>query len=610
MMAAMAAIHRYRTALLTCALFFMVSYNAFLYFFTAYPFNVPRNYMADPIPTRRALAREIMEVQREIEVRTEFSKEVDRSWGKRLLVVASELDPRVATSQREVKVLVSPALSRPTGSASDLGQLRRVCPERYRGRAFDEDMKGNWETVPCQSEKFRDVLTIVLPAKGWTAQRIQKVINIVRKYSDVDIVVLTHGHMEESLEGASVVVKRFGLHTTESKALNSIISTVRTPYLFVGHSLVSFDEETNLERLVRVLEDNPEVGVASGAYKDTKGIWRHGCLQGTAENYELEYVRGYEHSHNECMYCDDVLGPFVVRTEFLKAVFLTETMEGPVMYRDWFLNVHLARKLVMTCPDVMFYVDSEPTLSRNDWFKIAQKWSIEHILPPEGEGIRFSCDEAQISCNNLMKSVSSFLVPPCCREIFRKELQYVQDCADEIGLHYELNAGSLLGAVKMDGMLPWDFDSDIIPDCGDKSVWMSKGRECLAKKGCTLKTVLGSYWTSTCNVSTVDLNCYENRTKKLTADYSKVPTVILFNGIATRVPLNPGRTVRNYFGEEYLKHAVHWRYSSNAIFPVDDGSGQTPGLWSNCIVPSFHSCIDHFPVDGNIKFHKSRCKKP
>ncbi|XP_068225727.1 uncharacterized protein [Palaemon carinicauda] len=606
-MSAMAAIHRYRTALLLSALLFMASYNAFLYFFTAYPFNVPKNYMPDPIPTRRALARKIMEVQREIESKTELSKDVDISWAKKLLIVASELDPRVAVSVKDAKLLDPSTMLRQTESASNLSQVRKVCRERYRGRAFDEEMKQNWEVIPCASQKFRDVLTVILPAKSWTHMRMQHIISNIRKYYDVDIVVLTHGHTGDSLEGTNVLEERFGAQTSESVAVNSVMSSIRTPYLFLGHSLVNFDEETNLERLVRVLEDNPGVGVASGAYRDTMGIWNHGCLQGTAENYQLEYVTGYEHSHNECMYCDDVLGPFVVRTEFLKSVPLTETMEGPIMFRDWFLNVHLARKLVMSCPDVMYHVSSEPTLNRDDWLEIAQKWSIERIKPPATESIRFSCDEAQISCKNLMKSVSSFLVPPCCRDIFRKELQYVQDCAEEIGLHYELNAGSLLGAVKMDGMLPWDFDSDIIPDCDDKSVWMSKGKECLAKKGCTLKTVLGTYWTSTCNVSTIDLNCYENRTKKLTADYIKVPTKILFNGIPTRVPYNPGRTVRNYFGEEYLKHAVHWRYSSNAIFPVDDGSGQTPGLWSHCIVPSFHSCIDHFPVDGNIKFKRRKC---
>ncbi|KAK7079930.1 hypothetical protein SK128_005623 [Halocaridina rubra] len=602
----MALLHRHRTALLLLALLLMTSYNVFIYFFTAYPFNVPRTYAVDPIPTRRDLARKVMKIQREIVAESGANKDIDAVWAKELLAVAAELDPRVTYDREEDKQHKSRTLKDTRPSQ----KYFNVCPEEYKGRDYDLEHEHNFLELPCNARKFADVMTVIIPAVRWNYQRKKSLINNIKEVHNVTIIVLTFGNLEKSLVEEGVRVHCFDIDTPESRALNTIIPTIKTPYVFIASFLTDFNYNSSLKRLVRALDDNNKVNVASGAYRNIHGHWHHGCLQSVAENYELEYFRGYEHSKNECMYCDDVLGPFVARTEFLKTVDFTEMMTGSVMYRDWFLNVRLTRNLVMSCPDVMFFVEAEPYLNRTDWYEIANKWSFEHIKSYDGNIYEFTCEDAQISCVNIMKTVSSFLVPPCCREQIRRELSYVEDCAKEIGVHYELQAGSLLGAVKMDGMLPWDFDTDVISDCNEKDIWMSKGHECLSRNGCKLKDVYGNYWMSSCELSTVDINCRHNRTANM-ADKMKIsPTLVEFGGRLTRVPVNPGLIVRNYYGPDYLKHAVHWRYSSNSFIPFDDGSGQIPGLWSTCTVPAFHSCIDHFPVDGNLKFKNSRCRFP
>lgn len=555
------------------------------------------------MPTRRDLARKLLKVQRQIEFQAGFDSRIDAAWAKELLAVIAELDPRVTAKYLPQATDANVSLN---------NEIPNVCPEVYKGRDYDATLEHNFEEVKCESKKFKDVLTITVIAKGWESVRLEHVLLNLRKYYATDIVVLAFGNLPKSPRTDGILVEDFGSKATEATALNKVVNVITTPYILVVNSLSHFNDQSPLERLVRVLENLEDVAVASGAYRDIKGYWRHGCLQTTAENYGLKYTRGYEHSLQECMYCDDVLGPFVVKTDFLKRVPLTENMaDGPALFRDWFLNVRLTGKLVVSCPDVMFFVNSEPTMNRNDWHTIAKKWSFESIHSFDGKNFEFSCEEAQISCTNLIKTVSSFLVPPCCRKKIREELGYIQDCAQELGIYYELQAGTLLGAVKMDGILPWDFDTDVITDCVDQDVWLTKGHQCMAKKGCKSKLRFGHYWTSACTVSIIDISCRYNRSITLPVEYRKVATQAELDGRWITVTSNPGRNSRNRYGPEYLKHAVHWRYykPKSLTSPVDEVPDLT-GLWSSCAEPAFHSCLDHFPVDGNIRFKTSVGKTP
>ncbi|XP_037784834.1 uncharacterized protein LOC119580790 [Penaeus monodon] len=576
----------------------------------AYPFNVPQHYEGNSAVSRRQLARRLLQVQRQIDSLAGMQGKVDAAWSRELLAVAEEIDPRVSSEdadlpiqdrkqQRNSREITISDKAENGSLPPTVSPVVAVCPEVYLGREADVMYQSNFRTVECTNAlAFKDLVTVILSTKGWEVERVKFVARQILKHYDVNIYILVFG-INEKIDVDNTIIKHYSSGVLESKAINSVLSYINTPYIFLTSTLTHFSEQSPLDRLVRVLDDLHHVGVATGAYRDLKGLWHHGCLQATMENYQLSYERGYEHSKDECMYCDDALGPMLLKTELLVKVPMKETLEGSVMYRDWFLNVRLTGSLVVACPDLMFFVDTEPVMVQKDWLRVAQIWSVQYIHPYDGEELEFSCEQAEIKCNNLLKSVALFLVPPCCKEKLRYELGLFQDCAEELGLYYELQAGSLLGAVKTDGLLPWDFDTDTITDCKDQSIWLSDGMKCMKRKGCSSKLIAGNYWTSTCEQSTIDITCRHNTTIYLPKEYRQIPTQIMFDGRKTWVKANPGRVARNMYGHEYLKHAAHWRHVS--LTGKDDGSGGV-GSWKTCKEPGFHACLDHFPVDGNLKF--------
>lgn len=495
-----------------------------------------------------------------------------------LRAIARELDPRVTIESSKAA-----ATSR-----------NSVCQEMYRGQV-DPTYHHNFIQVQCSNvPPFKEVLTVILSTKGWNKERVRTVVENIRKYYDVDIVMLTYGSDgnlgRPNVEGVSV--QGSSADTLTSSAINKAVAKVKTPYVLLADSLTHFSGELcSLERLVRVLDHEEEAAAAAGSYRNLDGTWNHGCLQRRIENYQLAYVSGYEHSRHECMFCDDVLGPFVTRTSFLQKMPLRDDLEGPITLRDWFINVRLAGSLAVVCPDVMFFVNEAPAMARQDWLEVASKWAVQDVWPHVGERLEFSCEELKMECVNIMKMVSSFLVPPCCRKALRHELGLVQECGEELGLYVELQAGSLLGAVKTDGILPWDFDMDVLGDCKDQEVWMKKGTECMARKGCSCVHISGNYWITTCNVSFVDVSCRPDTTKSLPPEYRNIPTRVNFSGRMITVPPNPALVSRNRYGPEYLRHEVHWRYT-----------GKDKGLWNRCLAPGFHACLENYPTDGNIKF--------
>ena len=123
------------------------------------------------------------------------------------------------------------------------------------------------------------------------------------------------------------------------KVLNNLISKVRTPYTYIATGIFSMDEDSRLERLVRELSQL-NVSVIGSARKDKEGIWSMNCYQMSYRNYTIIYRAGYHYSRHECVFCNFTEGPFLARTNFLKEHKLDESLQGPLVFRDYFFKLN------------------------------------------------------------------------------------------------------------------------------------------------------------------------------------------------------------------------------------------------------------------------------
>lgn len=557
----------------------------------------------------RRLAATVVEVQKEIQRLAGTNASVDAKWSLKLASVAAELDPRISLENKHSPWDYSARIPS-MGPAPQVSNItRHVCPEVYLGKDYDRPIfQLGMEAENCTYvPKFSDVLTVVLPASDWERNRANFVVQQIRKYYDIPIIatVSSGDHIENNL--TSITVIEHDKKQKESEVLNTAVLNVTTPYLFIGKSMTHFNNQSSLERLVRVLDELDHVEVTGGAARDLQGHWIHGCLQQRMANYQVYYAMGYYYSKYECMYCDDLLTPFVTTKKLMTDIPLTTGLHGSAMYRDWFAKVRQKGHLTMTCPDVMFYISNHTTMSKEDWLTMSREWGLEKVLAYDGQVYEFTCDSVGISCAKPLDIIKSYLLPQCCRALMEKYLSYIIDYGKQHELLYELHAGSALGAMKFNGYLPWDFDMDIEFKCKDYKKWF-KIKNYVRKIHCSLNVMVKNiYFTINCPHFFLELVCRKNNATSLQyipSVYQSIPTKISYGDMEVNVRANPGLYCRNAMGMDDLKHAAHWRTLKVSSLGKAKGGYDNPGTWNQCKDPNHHSCLDHFPGDGNLPFHQ------
>ena len=111
---------------------------------------------------------------------------------------------------------------------------------------------------------------------------------------------------------------------TQGVLWKKLVQKVQTPYVLVAPNLTRFDDDVNLERLVRVLSYIPEVVIVGGSHRNTTGHWDNACQQVSIKNWTATYRGGYYHSFNECLVCDFLTGPWMAKTTTLKSLDFDE----------------------------------------------------------------------------------------------------------------------------------------------------------------------------------------------------------------------------------------------------------------------------------------------
>ncbi|XP_053631075.1 uncharacterized protein [Cherax quadricarinatus] len=516
---------------------------------------------------RRRLAASLTRLQRDIKSQPGMSEQGGR-WWRELGKVAAQLDPRL---HRET-----------------LRPATLVCPEHYDGTKFIVERCTG--TPPLAK-----LVSVVVPARGWHPSRVSQVVRGLNTGHNLTIILILSNDDPPPDTNKSVLVLRYDDTVSDGKALHEALANVNTSFVFLGDSLAYFSwQHSSLQRLLRVLDRLGGEGVAGGSYRDEQGQWRHGCLQRSLTNYHATFLSGYQHSAQECMYCDDVLGPVLTSTRLLQHVPFSHALSGPALYRDWHTRVTQAGYLTLACPDVMFFLQEEPIMDTTDWKIYATQWSLQSVHSYDDEQYSFTCSEVGIRCSDLRKKITWYLVPPCCREAIMGGITILDNFAQEKGLSYELHHGSLLGAVKLGAFLPWDFDQDIYYNCKDRRTWETLDDFLKTKNtGCHMRMSTARQLVLQCTTFFVDMVCRKPLTgHTLPLPYRNVTTWVEYGKRRVSVMANPGNAIRDQIGPENLRHAQHWRVPGRP----------DPGAWRPCQTPATQSCLDHHPADGSLTF--------
>ena len=135
-----------------------------------------------------------------------------------------------------------------------------------------------------------------------------------------------------------------------------------------------------------------------------------------------------------------------------------------IVFMDFFFKLREKGKLILVCPDLMYNTGQNQPATPNkiDWLRLAKKWTLQGISNDLGpkKMLTFECHQVDLKCDPEVQTKSR-LVPWCCMEAAYHIVKTMNLIHQAIGVHYELDSGSLLGAVKLNNFIPWDIDGDI-----------------------------------------------------------------------------------------------------------------------------------------------------
>ncbi|CAK9291944.1 unnamed protein product, partial [Gordionus sp. m RMFG-2023] len=268
---------------------------------------------------------------------------------------------------------------------------------------------------------------------------------------------------------------------------------VKTPYILIAKNAITLSATPNISRLLfEMIKTNWDV--LGGAVKLTNGSWYMNCYQSKLADYHWSLTPGYRTSHGECLHCDYMEGPLLIKSTILSTP-AKQTAEnnydaGNSLIEDLFMNL-LLKKTFKTgiCPDSLFVIENPPWLSLSSllpyeinlsryYWPMMYKWNLEKIS--FGRSLEYTVNipcKIYPSIGDYLRSHESFilqkwkgkcfkidrdkLLSPCCRARFLEMLTFVFETCRTYDIDCELQEGTLLGAVKLGNILPWDRDGDI-----------------------------------------------------------------------------------------------------------------------------------------------------
>ena len=139
------------------------------------------------------------------------------------------------------------------------------------------------------------------------------------------------------------------------------------------------------------------------------------------------------------------------------------------------------------------------------------------------------------------------------------------------GIHYELDSGSLLGAVKLNNFIPWDIDGDIYISTEDMGHFHEggMGRYILEQEGISMYGWSeDNYWDKGAGHFQLSYQGLEfelmGKRGNLTLNPGEMPTLVPFGDTWAPAHAHPGQYLRGRYGPKYLRHAQSWQFVNMA----------------------------------------------
>jgi hypothetical protein len=251
--------------------------------------------------------------------------------------------------------------------------------------------------------------------------------------------------------------------------------------------------------------------------------------------------------------------------------------------------------------------------SKELWRPLATDWKLARIILPGGVKHAYTCKEISYKCDIGVTKYAA--LPVCCLEQFGNTMKFVNDFCKKHDILYELDAGSVLAALKFEDYSPFDIDGDIILGSVNMSVVQANAKlfkdngfglggyqaRAVGGKGEVTNSGYLSLYTPDLPVEIwgyEPMSCERHLPPDLRGPSQC--TKVRVNGHWTDSNFSPGLYSRNRYGPDVLKHSQTWRYVEGGL--KSSWERYKPGKFLSCPKPDFHSCLSKFPADGNLAF--------
>ena len=413
--------------------------------------------------------------------------------------------------------------------------------------------------------------------------------------------------------------------TPHLTVLIQFLELVNTKYTFIARKLEYFNNFVSLEKMLNPLLLK-KASVVGGARRDSIGHWKSDCYQTHMIWYHFRMIEGYDLSYNRSIYCNYIHGPFAAETNALKTQIkkIPINLKEDMLYLDLMVHMNKRRNIIILCIECLFFIELTEVETKEQWNPFVKEHALNKIILSDNTIYEYTCEEVGMKCEETFGKLLSY----CCYKELHDLLLFSSEMFEKHHLQHELDSGSVLGSVKVDGTLYWEADHDIAYRTANisslmklqnvfKKVGYSLHEDQTDYKKCSTRVDCGyvriksrsDYWFVELwgqNILSTDLYVEPDKELYCLSIGSKLmSTTVKDNVTLTRlgnkwVPTksNPGAYSRGHYGIDVLQHAQHWRLSGKK----SSFDAYNAGRWGNCSTPGFHGCANVFLADGNLQF--------